>query len=61
MTKIQRFQLIAVILLIIFVLYSYQSGTRNDFVFYPLVAINLILWILRQRERHKARKMEDDK
>ncbi|TWI53308.1 hypothetical protein [Halalkalibacter nanhaiisediminis] len=51
MTKIQFSQVVAVISLIIFVVISYQQGYRNDFIFYPLVSINLILWILRMRER----------
>lgn len=55
MTKIQFLQAVAVISLIIFVFISYQQGHRNDFIFYPLVSINLILWILRMRERRSKR------
>ena len=51
MTKIQVLQLFAVIALMIFVVISYQQGHRNDFFFYPLIGMNLILWVLRMRER----------
>lgn len=60
MTKIQVYQLVAIIVLVIFVVLSYQQGSRNDFLFYPIIGVNLFLWILRQRERRQQKEMADD-
>ncbi len=60
MTRIQLYQLIAVIVLVIFVVLSYQQGSRNDFLFYPIIGINLFLWILRQRERRQQKERDDN-
>lgn len=54
MTKIQRYQLGAVLVLVAFVFYSYTKQIRNDFIFYPIVIINLILWFIRLRERRQS-------
>lgn len=55
MTKLQLVQAVAVIALVIFVVISYQQDNRNDFIFFPLVGLNLILWIMRLRERRQQR------
>ncbi|GAE35457.1 hypothetical protein [Halalkalibacter akibai] len=53
MSKIQIYQLIAITLLIIFVVYSYQTDVTITWLFYLLAFINVTLWILRLLERRK--------
>ncbi|ARK31472.1 hypothetical protein [Halalkalibacter krulwichiae] len=53
MTKIQLFQLVAILALVIFVIYSYQAEATVTWLFYLIAVINIVLWILRMNERRK--------
>lgn len=55
MTKIQLAQVGAIIILIAFMFYTMQSGNQILTLFIPIAALNILLWILRQVERKKAR------
>lgn len=55
MSKIQVFQLIAIVVLAVYVLVMYQSDQSTNWLFYLIVAINLVLWIFRQIERKKRK------
>ncbi|MDQ0207900.1 putative membrane protein [Alkalicoccobacillus murimartini] len=61
MTKIQWSQIVAIIILISFMYYSLQTGERTLILFIPIAAINILLWILRQRERRKLRNRDTHK
>ncbi|WP_017726925.1 hypothetical protein [Halalkalibacterium ligniniphilum] len=60
MSKLQLYQLFALLLLGVFVLYSYYSGTRYDLLFFLIVAVNLVLWLFRLRERRQQAAQRDD-
>lgn len=55
MTKIQVSQVIAILILIAFMFYTYQTEERLLYLFIPIALINILLWILRQRERKVTR------
>ncbi|MBM0067327.1 hypothetical protein [Alkalicoccobacillus gibsonii] len=58
MTKIQISQVIAILVLIAFMYYTYQTEERMLYLFIPIAFINILLWIMRQRERKMARAQE---
>ncbi|ADC48459.1 hypothetical protein BpOF4_01960 [Alkalihalophilus pseudofirmus OF4] len=51
MTKLQILQVIAVTILGIYVILAYTNYTEADWFFFIIAAINIILWVLRLRER----------
>ncbi|BAB06588.1 hypothetical protein P4637_10225 [Halalkalibacterium halodurans] len=55
MTKLQMYQLVAVLLLVGFVIYSYTTDVRYHIPFFILVALNLVLWVLRLKERYSKK------
>ncbi|GAF66879.1 hypothetical protein BTS2_3784 [Bacillus sp. TS-2] len=63
MTKIQIYQIIALIPLVITIIYSYINDVVNPWLMYPLILINFVLWMLRLVERRKKRVADhnDDK
>ncbi len=56
LSKIQIFQLIAVFILVIFVIFSYRSETTITWLFYVIALLNIGLWILRLLERRRKEK-----
>ncbi|WP_227936833.1 hypothetical protein [Alkalihalobacillus deserti] len=56
MSKIQISQLIAILVLVIFVFFSYQNESTATWLFYLLALINIGLWILRLFERRRKEK-----
>ncbi|MDT8862723.1 hypothetical protein N0O92_21265 [Alkalihalobacillus sp. MEB130] len=53
MSKIQIMQIFAVVVLLVFVYVSYQNDATVTWIFYALVIVNVVLWILRLKERRK--------
>ncbi|WP_198507845.1 hypothetical protein [Bacillus sp. FJAT-45037] len=54
MTKLQISQVIAVLLLGVYVIWSYSTNTDTGLMFYTLVGANFLLWIFRLRERRQT-------
>lgn len=53
LTKIQLFQLLAIVILAIYVAISYKTHTLIEWLFYPIVIMNILLWVLRLHERRQ--------